>query len=78
MFFLNLLGEASLPLTLPPPLPAAPPPPAPESEVCYDSSTSGQICEDITHYAQVVPPMLAIFLLIGNVMLLNLLIAVFR
>ncbi|XP_043211040.1 transient receptor potential cation channel subfamily M member 5-like isoform X1 [Amphibalanus amphitrite] len=50
---------------------------APESEVCYDSSNSGQICEDITHYAQVVPPMLAIFLLIGNVMLLNLLIAVF-
>ena len=52
-------------------------PPAPAPEVCYDSAASGQVCEDISHYARVVPPMLAIFLLIGNVMLLNLLIAVF-
>ena len=43
-------------------------------EVCY---AGGEICEDFTAYNYVLLAILAIYLLIGNVMLLNLLIAIF-
>ena len=42
--------------------------------VCY---AGGEICEDFTAYNYVLLAILAIYLLIGNVMLLNLLIAIF-
>ena len=43
-------------------------------EVCY---ADGDFCEDFTSYNYVLLVILAIYLLIGNVMLLNLLIAIF-
>lgn len=43
-----------------------------DDEYCYPRDV-----EHITHYNYVTPIFLAIYLLIGNVMLLNLLIAVF-
>ena len=45
-----------------------------EKKVCY---TDGDFCEDFTHYNTVILIFLAIYLIIANVMLLNLLIAIF-